>query len=153
MNSIKYIALNQVDPEQLLSLLNKDKLRTHLISHQVFDSVSLQSWLNTKIKMDSTTGCRIRAIVADNQCVGWCGIQLDRETYEMAIILDDSHWGQGRKIFRDLMAWAKELGHKTVSIHFLHTRPEYKFLRKIAQNVRESQILGNKFTTYTLAVE
>ena len=103
--------------------------------------------------MNATPGCRVRAIVVDGQCAGWCGVQYDNGEYEIAVVLDDSQWGLGRRIFRDLMIWAKELGHKTVSIHFLHTRPEYKFLRKIAQSVHESQILGNKFTTYTLAVE
>jgi len=111
-----------------------------------------QPGLATTYKMDATPGCRIRAVVVDNQCAGWCGIQEDNGDYEIAVVLDDSHWGLGRTIFRDLMAWAKELGHQTVSIHFLHTRPEYKFLQKIALNVRESQILGNKFTTYTLPV-
>lgn len=153
MNSIEYRALNQVDPAPLLSLLHKERVRSHLINHQRFDSKSLQLWIKTKIEMDATPGCRVRAIVVDGQCIGWCGIQHDNGEYEIAAVLDDSHWGLGRKIFRDLMAWAKELGHKTVSIHFLHTRPEYKFLKKIAQSVHESQILGNKFTTYTLAVE
>lgn len=153
MNSIEYTTLNLVDPDPLLSLLNKERVRAHLMNHQPFDRESLQLWIKAKIKMDATPGCRIRAIVVDGQCAGWCGIQQDNDDYEIAVVLDDSHWGLGRKIFRDLMDWAKALGHKTVFIHFLHTRPEYKFLQKIAQSVHESQILGNKFTTYALAVE
>jgi len=153
MNPIEYTTLNQVVPDQLISLLNKQRVRSHLMRHQLFDRKSIQSWLKGKIEMDATPGCRVRAIVVDGQCIGWCGIQHDNGEYEIAVILDDSHWGLGRKIFRDLMAWAKELGHQTVSIHFLHTRPEYKFLQKIAKNVYESEILDNKFTTYRLAVE
>lgn len=153
MSAIEYRALNQIDPERLLFLLNKERVRSHLIQHHLFDRESLQAWLKGKIEMDSSPDCRIRAIVVDGQCVGWCGIQHGNDEYEFAVVLDNSHWGLGRTIFRDLMTWAKELGHQTVAIHFLHTRPEYKFLRKIAQSVHESQILGNKFTTYTLAVE
>ena len=153
MSSVEYRTLNKVDPDPLLSLLNKKRIRSHLIDHQRFDSESLQLWIKTKIEMDASPGCRVRAIVVDGQCIGWCGIQNDNNDYEIAVVLDDNYWGLGPKIFRDLMAWAKELGHKTVSIHFLHTRPEYKFLKKIAQSVHESQILGSKFTTYTLAVE
>lgn len=153
MSPINYRPLNQVDPEHLLSLLNKKKLRAHLVNHQFFDKASLELWLNEKIKMDATDGCRLRAIVAEGQCVGWCGIQQDGEKYEIAIVLDDSHWGLGRKIFRDLMAWAKELGHQTIFIHFLRTRPQYKFLQKMAIRVYESEIMGSTFTTYALAVE
>lgn len=153
MNSIEYRTLNLIDPDSLLSLLNKERVQAHLMNHQPFDSGSLQLWIKTKIEMDATPGCRVRAILVDGQCIGWCGIQQGNNDYEIAVVLDDSHWGLGRKIFRDLMDWAKALGHKTISIHFLHTRPEYKFLKKIAQSVHESQLLGNVFTTYTLAVE
>lgn len=153
MKPIEYRTLNQIDPDPLLSLLNKERVRAHLMNHQPFDRESLQLWIKTKIEMDTTPGCRVRAIVVDGQCIGWCGIQNDNNDYEIAVVLDDSYWGLGPKIFRDLMAWAKELGHQTISIHFLHTRPAYKFLTKIAQSVHESQLLGNRFTTYTLAVE
>lgn len=153
MNSIEYTTLNLVDPDPLLSLLNKERVRAHLMNHQPFDRESLQLWIKAKIKMDATPGCRVRAILVDGQCAGWCGIQQNNDDYEIAVVLDDYHWGLGRKIFRELMAWAKEMGHKTVSIHFLHTRPAYKFLTKFAQSVHESHILRNRFTTYTLAVE
>ncbi len=153
MKNIEYRALNQVDPEQLLRLLNKEKIRMHLMEHHLFNRESLQAWLNEKMKIDSKPGCRIRAILVEEQCVGWCGIQEDKGNFEFAIILDNSHWGLGRKIFQDLMAWAKELGHQTVSLHLLHTRSEYKFLRKMAKNVYTSDIQGNKFTTYTLSVD
>ena len=153
MGRIEYIAINIVDPGQLLSLLNKDSVRKHLVNHQIFDKESLKSWLQEKIEVDSTRGCRVRAIFVDERCVGWCGIQQDGGEYEIAVVLDDTHWGLGRKIFRELLTWAKELGHQTVSIHFLHTRPQYKFLRKIANSVYESEIMTNKFTTYRLPVD
>ncbi|MCF7981581.1 MAG: GNAT family N-acetyltransferase [Pseudomonadales bacterium] len=106
----------------------------------------------TKIEVDSFPGCKVRAIVVDGQLAGWCGIQFEDEKYEIAIVLDDGYWGLGKTIFRDLMGWAKELGHQTIFIHFLYTRPEYKFLRKISKNVFKSEFLGSKFTTYELAV-
>ena len=61
--------------------------------------------------------------------------------------------GLGKKVFYDIMRWAKDLGHDEVFIHFLHTRPEYRFLRKISKDVYESEFLGNKFTTYQLEVK
>lgn len=153
MNNIEYVRLNEVNPEEFIPLLNKQKIRTHLIEHQLFDQGSTKAWLESKIKLDSSQGNKLRAIVIDKQLAGWCGIQLEGDKYEIAVVIDDDYWGLGIKIFREIMFWAKELGHKTVYIHFLHTRPEYKFLRKMSNNVYESELLGSKFTTYELAVK
>lgn len=71
---------------------------------------------------------------------------------QIAIVLDDKFWGLGKKVFNDTLRWAKELGHNEVFIHFLHTRPEYKFLRKISNNVFETEMFGNKFTTYQISI-
>ena len=153
MDGIEYIKLSEVNPAEFVPLLNKQKIRKHLINHPLFDVETAKAWLEAKVEVDSYQGCKVRAIFVDKQLAGWCGIQLEDEKYEIAIVIDDDYWGLGIKIFREIMSWAKELGHRTVFIHFLHTRPEYKFLRKISKNVYESELLGSKFTTYELAVE
>lgn len=153
MDCIEYIKLDEVNPEEFVALLNKQKIREHLIAHELFDLETIKAWIETKIEVDSSKGCKVRAIVVNQQLAGWCGIQLEDENYEIAIVIDSKYWGLGRKIFREIMTWAKEFGHKTVFIHFLYTRPEYKFLRKISKNVYESELFGNKFTTYEIAVK
>lgn len=153
MNTTKYIKLNKVRPNDFLSLLNSQKNREHLIKHEFFDEKIAKAWIESKIEVDSTDGCKVRAILYKNQLAGWCGIQLEEEKYEIAIVIDNQFWGLGKKVFSDMMCWAKELGHETVFIHFLNTRPDYKFLQKIAVNVYQSELLGNKFTTYQLAVD
>ena len=152
MNQIEYINFKDVTPNDFIPILNKQKIREHLIDHQLFDENTVKKWLNNKIMVDSTQGCKVRAILIDKQLAGWCGIQLEDKKYEIAVVIDDIYWGLGRQIFLDLMTWAKELGHKTVFIHFLYTRPEYKFLRKLSKNIYESELLGSKFTTYQLEV-
>ncbi len=153
MNGIEYIKLNEINSSEFLPLLNKKKIREHLIEHRLFDAATVKAWQEAKIEVDSIQGCKIQAILVDKKLAGWCGIQLENKQYEIAIVLDDCYWGYGRKIFREIMVWAKDLGHKTVYIHFLHTRPEYKFLRNISKNVYKSELLGSKFTTYELAVD
>ena len=153
MTQTTYVKLDQLDPAGFLPLLNKQKIRTHLVDHQLFDEETVRIWLMGKVEMDATPGCNVRAVLVNQQLAGWCGIQFEEGKYGIALVLDDAHWGLGRQIFGDLMGWAKQLGHKTVFIQLLHTRPEYRFLRKIAKNVYESRLLGNKFTTYELAVE
>jgi hypothetical protein len=114
--------------------------------------IGVKRWIQGKLDEDSTEGFKIRAIMADKQLAGWCGIQFEEGQYEIAAILDDSYWGMGKSVFREIMIWAKELGHKSILIHLLHTRPEYKFLRKISKKVYPSVLMGSKFITYELEV-
>lgn len=152
MKEIKYVKLEELNPEDLRILLNKRRIREHLIEHKLFDSDTIKSWILKKCEVDRTEGCRVRGIVSNNSIAGWCGIQFEDGKYEIAIVLDDEFWGIGNKVFKDILSWAKELGHHEVFIHFLHTRPEYKFLRKVSKNVFESEMFGNKFTTYQITV-
>jgi len=153
MSTIEYVKLSDIDPDDFLPLLNNPKIREHLIKHELFDSDSVNAWAKAKIQVDSINGCRVRAIILNKKLVGWCGIQLEDEKYEIAIVIDDIYWGLGKKVFYELIRWAKTLGHNEIYIHLLHTRPEYKFLRKISTQVYENKLLGNKFTTYQLEVK
>ncbi len=152
MRSVDYLKFNEINPADFLPLLNSQKIRRHLVEHELFTLETLTAWMNSKMDVDSASGCRVRAIVCDAELAGWCGIQLEEGKYEIAIIIDDQFWGLGKQVFQELMGWAKELGHDEVSIHFLHTRPEYKFLKKIARKTHETVLFGQKFTTYLLTV-
>jgi len=153
MTTIKYLTFNEINPNEFIPFLNSQKIRQHLIDHTLFDLDSIKAWIDSKIEVNCTHGCRVRAIVCNNHLAGWCGIQLEDGKYEFAIVIDGQYWGLGKTVFQDMMAWAKELGHDEVFIHFLHTRPDYKFLQKIAKNVYKTDMLGSQFTTYQLAVE
>lgn len=153
MGTVAYPKFDTIDPNDLLFLLNNKNIRKHLIEHDLFTISTLTTWMQTKMDLDATSGCRVRGIKCGGKLAGWCGIQPEDGIYELAIILDDKFWGLGKRVFKDLMCWAKELEHEEVYIHFLHTRPEYKFLKKIAKNVYESELLGSTFTTYQLTVK
>lgn len=152
MNKIEYLNFDKIDPTTFLPILNKQTIRNHLIDHELFDVSTVTKWAREKIKVDSTEGCRVRGIKVNNKLVGWCGIQFEAGKYEVAIVIDDGVWGIGKSVFSELMAWAKDLGHTTIFIHFLHTRPEYKFLSELATKVYENELLGSKFMTYELEV-
>lgn len=122
------------------------------MAHHQFDVSSATDWINSKIEVDATPGCRVRAILREKDLAGWCGIQHEMGQYELALVLDEKYWGLGKSVFVDLMAWANELGHEAVFIHFLHTRPAYKFLQKRAIQVFTSEMYNTQFTTYQLRV-
>jgi len=152
MSEIEYANFNKVNPEDFLPVLNDEILRLHLIKHAYFDSVSIREWMYGKIQSESISGCRVRALYIDRVLAGWCGIQPDDNGFELAIVISQQFWGFGTSIFKTLMCWAKEFGHKEVLFHLLDTRPEYLFLKRKAAKVHKSELLDRKFTTYWISV-
>lgn len=152
MNVIRYINLDEVPLEEWISLMNDPKVREHLISFPLFTSELAQNWVREKLIENGKSGCRIQAVVCNDFFAGWCAIQEQDGQYELAIVINDRFWGIGKQIFKDMLVWAKEFGHETVYLHLLETRREYRFLKKIATNVKHSQLLGREFTTYEIQV-
>lgn len=152
MKKLEYTKLDNIDPDTLIAVLNKNKIRKHLIQHDLFDKHNIKLWLEEKHQIDLSPHCKVRAILLNHSFIGWCGIQYENDSYELAIVLDDQHWGVGKTIFNDLISWAKQLGHSEVYIHLLSTRPRYKFLSKLASSVNETTLLNNTFTRYQFSL-
>jgi len=152
-NAINYVEICKVNPNDFIDLLNSKRIREHLIDYETFNSKTIKFWIKSKEKVNATKGCKIRAIICNNQLAGWCGIQYESGKYEIAIVINDKYWGIGKNVFNEIMCWAEELDHHELNIHLLESRPEYKFLHKISTNVYESEIMGRKFTTYQLEVK
>lgn len=150
--NLNYPTLDQIDIDPLLSILNQSKVREHLVEHAAFDRHSIQQWIQTKTEMDSLEGCHVRAVVLDGELVGWCGIQLEDGHYELAIVLRPEVWGAGLLVFRYLYNTARALGHRELVIHLLASRPRYRFLLKRSRAVYDSELYGQRFTTYVLDV-
>ncbi|WP_045856426.1 GNAT family N-acetyltransferase [Teredinibacter purpureus] len=152
MSAIEFSCFNRVKAEDLMRVINEDSLRTHLIDHPYFDTNSTQAWMKGKIKTDAVQGCRIRVVYINGVVAGWCGIQPDDNGFELAIVISQKFWGFGVSIFKTLMRWAKELGHKEVLFHLLESRPEYKALHKMSTKVVKTEMAGRYFTTYHVSV-
>lgn len=152
MTKIEYTNLQDLDQGELLSILNKDKIREHLVLHEQFNEMSLAEWVSNKLSVDSAEGCKVRGIRLNGAVAGWFGIQFENESYELAVVLNEAYWGIGITVFKDMMVWASEMGHRLVVLHLFNTRPEYKFLTKMASRVYESTMFGQKYTSYELRV-
>ncbi len=152
MPNIEFQCLDAFEPKEFLAFLNSAKVRRHLVQHHQFDEAAAAQWLAAKLSIDEMPGCRLRAVCVDGELAGWCGIQPDDAGYELAVVLDERYWGIGLEVYRSMMAWAAELGHKFVNVHLLATRPEYRFLRKMATSVTRGDWQGEAFISYRLAV-
>ncbi|GAB2190545.1 hypothetical protein MAH1_21530 [Sessilibacter sp. MAH1] len=153
VSELRFVDLDVVNKKRLKDLLNKKNIRTHLMGHDEFTDSSLQEWIDGKQQVNAQPGCRVQAVLVEGQLAGWCGIQLENGNPEIAIVIDQKFWGLGRRIFEQLMIWAEEFKHEFVFIHFLETRPEYRFLKKISESVYETTLYNHKFMTYKIPVK
>ncbi|MDM5062786.1 N-acetyltransferase [Aeromonas salmonicida] len=140
MSCVEFKPFGDVRAEDFLPLVNDETVRKHLIDHPPFDAASVRAWMDGKIRIDMLPGCRVRALVIDGALVGWCGIQPDGEGVEIAI-------------FKEMMGWARSMGHREVLFHLLDTRPAYRFLARRSTRVKKTTLSGRGFTTYYLSVE
>ena len=152
MNNIEYVSLQDLDKKELLRILNKSKVREHLVSHDEFNQATLEEWVSGKVQVDSSKGCKVKGIKVNGSVAGWCGIQFENNAYELAIVLDEKYWGIGTGVFKEVLGWASKLGHGHVVLHLFNTRPVYKFLSKMASRVYESTMFGQKYTSYEIKV-
>lgn len=152
MKKIIYVSFKDVNTYEWLKILNEQALRRHLVEHDIFNETSVNNWVKSKLDIDAMKGCRIRAIYIDKQLAGWCGIQPDNDSYELAIVLANQYWGAGISIFKTMMNWAKELGHDEVLFHLLDSRREYKALKKFTTKIKQSQLLSRNFVSYYISV-
>lgn len=152
MKNIEYREFGDISAASMASLLNEDSLRTHLIDHPYFDAETVQAWMTEKEEVDSQATCRVRAVLVGGELAGWCGIQPDEVGVELAVVISQRYWGVGVAVFKDMLSWARELGHSQIRFHLLDSRKAYRSLESMASEVIQSQMLGRTFTTYNIPV-
>ena len=134
-------------------LLNSDVVRKYLVRHPQFTDATFHEWLEGKIAVDQTPGCRLREVHCDGKLGGWCGVQLESGEFEMALVLSPTCWGRGQEIVKEIIEWARELGHKQLHAHLPQSRPQTKALNKLfGPPVGVSHINGDVFSTYRIEI-
>ncbi|MCH7350083.1 GNAT family N-acetyltransferase [Aeromonas sp. MR7] len=151
--TVQFKHFDDVTAQDFLPLLNDATIRKHLIDHPRFDLPRVGCWMDDKMRINQQPRCRVRAVLIHGQLAGWCGIQPDEDGVELAIVIDQAHWGAGIAIFREMMCWAREMGHTEVRFHLLDSRPAYVALASKACRVEKRRLSGRMFTTYCLSVE
>lgn len=151
--TLQYKHFDDVLAPDFLPLLNDTTLRKHLIDHPRFDLQGVKRWMDDKMRINQQPGCRVRAVIIQGLLAGWCGIQLDEDGVELAIVIAQAHWGAGIAIFKEMMCWAREMGHTEIRFHLLDSRPAYAALASKASRVEKTHLSGRVFNTYFLSVE
>ena len=150
-SALYYPNLSEVNTTALSHMLNKQRVRHHLVEHEIFTEETLTKWIDEKETLNQHAGNWIRAIQIDDNLAGWCGIQEDGECFEIAIVIDDAFWGAGVQIYKHLLKISAELGHKTVWLRLLDSRKPYRFLTERALQIQSHKFMGREFLAYEVS--
>ena len=74
MKIIEYVDIQDLNRTEILIILNKQKVRDHLVLHDVFDETLLDEWINGKAKVNRSYGCKVKGITVNGTAAGWCGV-------------------------------------------------------------------------------
>ncbi|MGH1360450.1 MAG: GNAT family N-acetyltransferase [Burkholderiaceae bacterium] len=107
MNDIELTDLQTVQIDQLISLMNDQKVRKHLpLLDQNFSVASCREFLKSKEALWAQHGYGPWAFVIQNQFAGWGGLQPEHGEADFALVLHPKFWGWGRRIFDKIKAQA-----------------------------------------------
>lgn len=153
MPKLTYHSLQASPADAWLALLNSTTVRRHLLPHPPFTAESVNDWLTSKSRADQVPGCRVRAILSGTELVGWCAIQQESGSYELAIVLSPKYWGHGRMVMNEVLGWARELGHTHLFVHLPTTRQKTRAISKLLGDpVAATVIHDHAFNTYRIEV-
>ncbi|QEY32711.1 N-acetyltransferase [Synechococcus sp. RSCCF101] len=138
---------------ELLALLNDARVRRYLMLHAPFTASSADDWLQVKQAEDRRPGCLIRAIRNGADLVGWCGIQKQDDSFELAIVLAPSQWSRGRDVLATLKTWGRQQGHTSLVALLPSSRPQRRAIARLfGQPSSETVLQGTVFNRYTIAL-
>jgi len=150
---LSYHSIDSVSAVAWLELLNSERVRKHFLQHPLFTAETPASWLKSKIAIDQTLGCRLQAVFSDGNFAGWCDIQRESGEYEITLVLSPDSRGHGRQVMRQVLKWARELGHRNLLAHLSRSRPQTQPLAKLlGEPIKTSTIQHTLFCTYCITL-
>lgn len=145
--------LTEIDKSLVIALLNHPKVKKHMplsVAHvgekEYFDFIA------AKEAIWAEKGFGPWAYLINGKFIGWAGLQPDGEDIEIAIVLDPLYWGQGQRIYQDLIRYAfSELNLSSVVIYLPPTRRHIRGLLKSGFiEDGEACFSGHRFIRYRL---
>jgi len=85
---------------------------------------SLKEWVAGKVAVDSSKGCKVKGISVNGSVAGWCGIQFENGSYDLAIVLDQEAGGLGGSVFKDVRGWSSDLSMHHAVVHLFNPTPK-----------------------------
>ncbi|MDV7339238.1 GNAT family protein [Terasakiella sp. A23] len=109
MADVRFVSLNDIPKEKIISLMNDPLVGEQLpLLQGGFSTADCEAFLTVKQKLWDDHGYGPWAFVIDGEFAGWGGLQEEEGEADFALVLDPRFWGCGLRIFRKVCDQAFE---------------------------------------------
>jgi [ribosomal protein S5]-alanine N-acetyltransferase len=151
--SLKFKKLTEIDKDDILELMNNQKVRKHLpLLKGNFDIAQYNSFIAAKEKMWKEVGYGPWTFTLNDIFIGWGGLQPVDDDVEIALVLHPNYWGQGKLIYKKIIKDAFE-SNKINSIIILlpPSRTKVKGIYKLGfKEAGICEFSGKQYVRYRL---
>lgn len=150
---IEFLRLPEVDPADLIALMNDPRVRRHLpLARGTFGPAACARFVAAKERLWAKHGYGPWAFVIDDEFAGWGGLQPEGNDVDLGLVLRPKFWGTGRVLYRRLVAYAFE-ERRVTSVIILLPPSRVRVSGVLALGFLpdgEVQIAGERFLRYRL---
>ena len=153
-SSIAFKRLPEVDPADLIALMNDPLVRRHLpLARGTFGVAECARFVAAKERIWAEHGYGPWAFVIDGEFAGWGGLQPEGDEVDLGMVLRPRHWGAGRALYERLLAEAfGEMRLASVMILLPPSRVRVSGVLRLGfRPAGEMEIGGARFIRYRLA--
>lgn len=152
-SSIAFKRLPEVDPADLIALMNDPLVRRHMpLARGTFGVAECALFVAAKERIWAEYGYGPLAFVIDGEFAGWGGLQPEGDDVDLGLVLRPRHWGAGRALYERLLAVAfGEMRLASVIILLPQSRVRVSGVLQLGFRPEgEMEIAGARFIRYRL---
>ena len=152
-NTIAFARLSDVDPQDIIDLMNDPEVRRHLpLLDGLFDADVCARFVAGKERMWSSHGYGPWALTQGDRFVGWGGLQPEGSDADVGLILHPSVWGSGRGLLDRFLDFGfEDVGLESVIALLPQTRRGSVLIRFGFEPDGEARVGGELFVRYRLS--
>lgn len=116
--TITFARLSEVDPADLIALMNYPRMRRHLpLAHGMFGPQECARFVAAKEQHWAEHGYGPWAFYVEGAFAGWGGLQRESDDIDLGLVLHPRYWGLGQSLYARLAAEAFDrLGARSVIV-------------------------------------
>jgi ribosomal-protein-alanine N-acetyltransferase len=151
---IVFKRLSEVDPADLIALMNDPRVRRHLpLARARFDPAECTRFVAAKERLWAEHGYGPWAFIIGGEFAGWGGLQPEGGDVDLGLVLRPKFWGCGRLLYERFVATAfAELRTQSVIILLPPSRTRVSGIRRLGfRPDGDVELGGERFLRYRLA--
>lgn len=155
MERLEFRRLPEVDPQDLVELMNHPKVRRLMpLTKDDFGEADAQGFVAGKEQLWAEHGYGPWAFFVGGRFAGWGGLQPEAGDADLGLVLHPDFWGWGKRIYDEIVRRAPGMGIGSITVLLPPNRTKVRGLARLGF-VRdgELELHGERFMRYRLGLE